>query len=310
MLISELKNNIVAGNIDNFYIFTGEEEGIMDIYIRQITKKLGLTIKWADSIAEVSKSLNLKSLVKVRYLYLVRQDSAIITQEKQWDFLKNKIVGHHIVLIQPSIDKKTKFYKFFEDSIVKFDKMAPEMLQGYGKKVCPSLSSTNIEKLIQWCGCSYLRLMNELDKIKTLGKTRSISDDIAFDCLDQDNGIFKEREFDILQYVNFILTRNYYACYQDIPAVKALKNEIGLIGLLRASFRNLVLLKNDGGGKGICERTGMTGWQVKCAIEVDEYYNIDECENILLFLQDTEVKIKTGVLDPNIIVDYLLAEIL
>lgn len=38
MLISELKNNIVAGNIDNFYIFTGEEEGIMDIYIRQITK--------------------------------------------------------------------------------------------------------------------------------------------------------------------------------------------------------------------------------------------------------------------------------
>lgn len=131
-------------------------------------------------------------------------------------------------------------------------------LQGYGKKVCPSLSSTNIEKLIQWCGCSYLRLMNELDKIKTLGKTRSISDDIAFDCLDHDNGIFKEREFDILQYVNFILTRNYYACYQDIPAVKALKNEIGLIGLLRASFRNLVLLKNDGGGKGICERTGMT----------------------------------------------------
>ena len=68
MLISELKNSIVTGNLNNFYIFTGDEEGIMSIYIKQIVKKLGLTIKWVDSIQEVSKLLNLKSLVKVKYL--------------------------------------------------------------------------------------------------------------------------------------------------------------------------------------------------------------------------------------------------
>ena len=119
MLISDLKNDIVAGNIRNFYIFTGEEEGIMDIYIRQICKKLGLTIKWADSIQEVSKQLNLKSLVKVRYLYLVRQDNAFKQEEKLWEMLKNGISGQHIILIQPEIDKRSsKFYKFFEESIL------------------------------------------------------------------------------------------------------------------------------------------------------------------------------------------------
>lgn len=310
MLISELKNSIVTGNLNNFYIFTGDEEGIMSIYIKQIVKKLGLTIKWVDSIQEVSKLLNLKSLVKVKYLYLVRQDKTIKGEENAWSFLKDGIKGSYIILIEPTLDKKTKFYKFFEDIIIKFEKMPVEMLTSYGKKICPSLSKDNIIKLIDWCGNSYSRLMNELDKIKILGKVMSVSDDIAFDILDRDNGIYKERQFDILKYSNYILTRNKDACYREYDYAKSQNCELGLIGLLRASFRNLVLLKNDGGGKGVCDRTGLTGWQVKCAVEVDEYFNIDECENILLFLQETERKIKTGALDINVALRYLLAEIL
>jgi hypothetical protein len=72
----------------------------------------------------------------------------------------------------------------------------------------------------------------------------------------------------------------------------------------------MLLLKNDGGGKGVCDRTGLTSWQIKCAIDFDKYYNIDECERNLLLLQDTEVKIKTGVLTPDIALNYILAEIL
>ena len=72
----------------------------------------------------------------------------------------------------------------------------------------------------------------------------------------------------------------------------------------------MLLLKNDGGGKGVCDRTGLTSWQIKCAIDFDRYYNIDECERNLLLLQDTEVKIKTGVITQDIALDYILAEIL
>lgn len=309
MLISDLKNGIVTGNINNFHIFTGEEEGIMDIYINQIAKKKNLTIKWADSMQEVCKLANLKSLVTVKYLYLVRQDNAILNQENLWLLMRN-FVGNYVVLIQPQINKKNKFYKEFEDLTVKFDKLSTEQLSQYGKKFCPGLSLDKIEKLCGWCGNSYLRLLNELDKVSTLAKTMKISNDSSFDMLDADKGIFKEREFDVFNYVNKILTRNSYACYYDKDYVKSQQCEILLVSLLTASFRNLVLLKNDGGGKGVCERTGLTGWQIKCAIEVDEYFNIDECEKLLLFLQETEVKIKTGVLSPEITLDYILAEIL
>lgn len=310
MLISELKNNIVSGNINNFYIFTGDEEGVMDIFIKQIVKKFGLTIKWSDSIQEISKLLNLKSLVNVKYLYLVRQDKYFKNDEKLWEFLKNNVVGSYIILIEPNLDKKTRFYKFFEENIIKFEKMSIEMLANYGKRLCPDLNSDNLHKVIDWCGGSYSRVMNELDKIKTLSKSRNIDCNQALNVLEKENGIYKEQEFDILKYSQNILTRNFYGCYKELQYAKSQNCELGLIGLLRASFRNLILLKNDGGGKGVCERTGLTNWQIKCAVDIDKYFKIEECEEIYVYLQDLEVKIKTGAIDNNLVLNYMLAEIL
>lgn len=310
MLISELKNNIVTGNIDNFYIFTGVEEGIMNIYIQQIVKKLDLTVKWVDSTLEISKLLNLKSLVKIKYLYLIRQDKAIKTNEDMWNFFKNGIKGSYVILIEPNLDSRIKFYKFFEDKIVKFEKLSPEMLIQYGKRKCKTLTSASLDKLCEWCGNSYLRFMNELDKINSLSLYLNCDNEKALNLLERDNGIFKENEFDIIKYSQYILTRDYNACYKYLEYAKSQNCELGLIGLLRVSFRNLLLLKNDGGGKGVCERTGLNNWQIKCATEIDEYYNIDECDNILLFLQEIETKIKTGMVDINVALKYLLAEIL
>lgn len=310
MLISDLKNKIVTGDLNNFYIFTGPEEGIMQVYVKQIAKKLGLTIKWVDSVQEVCKLVNLKSLVKVKYLYLMRVDNAFKSQETLWQKAK-EFVGNYCILIQPEIDKRSsKFVKFFEEETIRFEKLAPEMLQAYAKKMCPQLSVNNIDDLIEWCGHSYSRLMNELDKVKTLAKAMNIDDTEAFNLLVSENGIYKEREFDVFEYTNQILSRNYYKCYNDLDFVKAHQQEILIVGLLGASFKNMLLLKNDGGGKGVCDRTGLTSWQIKCAIDFDKYYNIDECERNLLLLQDTEVKIKTGGLTPDVALNYILAEIL
>lgn len=309
MLISDLKNKIVKNDLDNFYIFTGPEEGIMRIYIKQIAKKLNLTIKWVDSIQEVCKLVNLKSLVKVQYLYLVRVDSNFKSQESLWK--KAKEFAGYCILIQPEIDKRSsKFVNYFENEIIKFEKLSPEMLHTYGQNICRSLDSNKMDKLIAWCGNSYDRLVNELDKIKTLAKVRNISENDSFDVLVADGGIYQEKFLDSLEYINYILGRNKYQCYFDLDFIKTKQPEMSIIGLLGASFKNMFLLKSDGGGKGVCDRTGMTSWQVKCAIDFDKYYNIDECERAILFLQDTEVKIKTGALTSDMVLDYILAEIL
>jgi DNA polymerase III delta subunit len=310
MLISDLKNNIVSGNINNFYIFTGEEEGIMDIYIKQISTKLNLQVKWADSIQDVSKQVNLKSIVNVKYLYLVRQDKAISKQEKLWTFLKEGINANYLILIEPNLDKKTNFYKFFEDYTIKFENLYPDMLAQYGSRKCPGLSKQNLATLAEWCSCSYNRFMLELDKVNCISQVLKRTPDESFMILVKDNAIHKDTEFDVFAYVDYILSRNKYACYKELDLIKAKKCEVMLVSLLMTAFRNLVLFKNDGGGKGVCDRTGLLGWQIKNAIQMSEYYTVDECESILLFLQDTEVKIKTGVINPEIVVQYILSEVL
>ena len=42
MTIIELKSDIMHKHLSNFYIFTGEEIGIMNIYLNQISKTLNI----------------------------------------------------------------------------------------------------------------------------------------------------------------------------------------------------------------------------------------------------------------------------
>lgn len=310
MLISDLKNKIVTGDLEHFYIFTGPEEGIMDIYIKQIAKKLNLTIKWADSVEQVCKLVNLKSLVGGAYLYLVRLDSAFKSQDNLWQRAL-EFTGNYVILIQPDIDKRAaKFVKFFDERTIKFERLSNDMLLSYAKKLCPTLDKSSTLKLIEWCGSSFSRFMNELDKIKTLSIVRNIDNSESFHILDNENGIYKEQDFDIFKYTDKILARDVFGSYELLEKAKSQNCDVLVVGLLGASFKNMVLLKNDGGGAGVVERTGLTNWQIKCANDFDKYYNVDECEKNVLLLQDSDVKIKTGVLNSEYTLGYLLAEIL
>lgn len=309
MLISELKNGIVRGQLNNFYIFTGQEEGIMSVYIKQIAKKLNLAMKWVDSVEEILSRVNLKSITKVRYLYLVRVDNSFKSQEKLWQKVLN-INGNYAILIQPEIDKRsTKFIKFFENNIIDFEKLSPSLLEGYAKRLCSGLSTKNIQDLISWCDNSYSRLINELDKVNTLSKAENISQDGAFRQLVEENGIFRENEIDVFKYVNYMLSRNLYECLKFNSYIENTQQEILVISLLFDAFKNFYLLKQDGGGKGVCDRTGMTSWQVKTAIDFHKNYELSECEENMLFLQDLEVKIKTGAVTPGQLNMYIISEV-
>jgi len=110
--------------------------------------------------------------------------------------------------------------------------------------------------------------------------------------------------------VDLIMYRKSHSCYELLNKAKALNSDILIIQCLVQAFRNLLLLKNDGGGKGVCERTGLTGWLVSRAIQFDPNFSIEECEKNLLFLQDVEMQYKTGGVEQGIVLDYILAEVL
>ena len=53
MTIIELKEQIIKNELSNFYVFVGEEIGIINIYLKQMSNKLNLPITRADSVLSI-----------------------------------------------------------------------------------------------------------------------------------------------------------------------------------------------------------------------------------------------------------------
>ena len=62
MDITVLKDQIIKNNLSNVYIFTGEEIGIQNIYLNQMSKVLNMPITRADSVSEIYNKCTSKSL--------------------------------------------------------------------------------------------------------------------------------------------------------------------------------------------------------------------------------------------------------
>lgn len=166
MTIIELKDQIIKNNLSNFYIFTGTEIGIINIYLKQMSNKLGLPITRADSVLSIYGRCQGGSLFgDSTGFYVIRDDKDFMKQEQLFDTIKTSIRNNIIVLLYDKIDSRLKFGKHFKDDIVPFEKLTPNVLKSYIKKEIP-LSDKNIETLMEVCGGSYDMCMLEIDKIK------------------------------------------------------------------------------------------------------------------------------------------------
>lgn len=96
MNLVDLRNAIVSKNIPSLLIFTGEEQGVEDIYIKQISAAKNYKIEKYDRLADLwKKKINSRA---ADALYLV-QDESVMSDEKAWECLsKLETMGGVIIL--------------------------------------------------------------------------------------------------------------------------------------------------------------------------------------------------------------------
>lgn len=309
MLVVDLKNQIVNNQLDNFYVFSGVEEGIMGVYVAQICKRTNMVRKVSDSVDEVYKDITSKSLLNQACVHVIREDSAFLKDEKAWDTFKAQIRNGIVILIYPNLDKKIKFYKFFENDVIQFEPMAAEVLKAYIQQKI-KLNEDWCLELIKNCNSSYSRIMSEVDKIDCISKALNTDADCAYRRLMFDNAIHVEKTFDVFKYVDAIMSRDYDEAFDKLNFVKEQKIEILLTSLLYTNFRSLMIYLNDGGGQGVCDRTGLSMWQIKGCGLSSKHYKALEAEVITEFLHKCEMGLKTGSVPTDNFVEYLLVNIL
>ena len=313
MKIVDVKNQIKSKSPKSFYIFTGDEIEVINIYINKIAECRNLEVARVDSISNIYSKFLSKSFVTKNYCYVLRDDKELLTQEKVWDALAVKgVQGNNIIiLVLTTVDKRSKFYKRFQDSIVEFEHLPDSVLTKYIKKEIP-LNDKNCKRLIDICESDYSRILLEVDKIKQYAK--GFSGNYGFDNFFQmlvDNGtIYQPPKDAIFDFVDSVLKG------KSAKSFELLRNCYGVgespIVLLSVLYNNVkqVLQVQSCTSKDIAKTTGLSAWQVKCAKEKCGYYSIGDLVYFLKLIRRVEKGIKTGEIEECMAVDYVLVNML
>lgn len=312
MDISVVKQQIQRKEPQHFYMFVGEEVEVMKTYINKIAECINVSPTYADSVLEIMPKLSSNSFLSVPQCYVIREDKDFIKSDAVQDFFDEKIQNKNIVILAfYSLDKRTKFYKAYNDSIVEFNRLNERILSKYiAQKI--DLSERNKQTLMEICEYDLGRIYLEIDKIRTYTSAgrESKTHEQSFELLVKEGVIYEPPYDAIFDFVDAVLKHkvklayNLYQQCQDIG-----ESNLALLSVLYTNAK-AVLQVQSCTSKDIAKTTGLTGFQIKCAKDKCGIYSNRELVNMMRLIQYTERSIKTGEIDEAISIEYVLVNVL
>ena len=257
MELIELNRAIMEHNLDNFYIFTGEEINLMNLYLNQIGDN-----ERVDTVLEIwSKLTSTGKFTKPKFkTYVVRDDMEFAKDEKAWSNI-SKIKNGRLVLLYTDIKKTTKFYKHFKDIIVEFKHLTTaqlyhQLMQNPKYAIIANANKDILEYFIQSCNNDLNTIDNEVDKYTRLKDSGVVT---AFNKNTIDMLIIPDPKYNVFQLIDLIMA-------QDIRAVEVLQylvdhepNLLAILTLLYQNIRRAILVA----GNNDYNKTGLPYWQYK-----------------------------------------------
>lgn len=312
MEVTELKAKIKSNKLPNFLIFTGDEWAVQNIYIRQIASR-NMEVRRIDSITDIISKLKNKSfLSNQKLLYVVRDDKELMSNAKWWGRIEKLLGNNILILLITKPDKRTKFYNQYKNTFIEFKPLNEANLKKYVLREIPKASSKNIDTLMTICEGNYGRILLELDKIKHwrigYGKDKQelMPEDGALLRLINDGTIYKPPKDAIFDFVDAVLDRKAQKAFELYENCKGVGE--ATLTLLTVLFNNAkaVLQVQDCESKDVSKSTGLTGWQIMNAKKHLNNYDTEELEDLLQLITRCEQAIKTGEIEDQFVVEYIL----
>ena len=92
MTIQDIQKQIISKQLDNVYIFVGEEIAIEKIYINKLAQINDMQIEYVDSYTQIKNRLKSTNLFNETKLYVVIDDNEFTKAELIWgqlDYLES-----------------------------------------------------------------------------------------------------------------------------------------------------------------------------------------------------------------------------
>ena len=218
----DLMSDIRANKLKPFYIFIGEEIGLMNVYLGQIKPN----VIRESSILTTLPSLTQRSLIDSNRVYAVRDDKDFIANESRWKRLEDIRYGT-LIIMYTKVDGRSKFLKQFEDNVVTFDRMtSSQLLNHFAKSV--NFPTPLLEQIIDLCERDYSRISNELDKLNRV----SLPTEEAVNTI-----VHRDVEFQIFEAVDSVIRYEPVKAFEYVEILLATQeNVLGFLTLLYNQF--------------------------------------------------------------------------
>lgn len=295
----KLKSTIESNKLSNsLLIFINSEPFLTHQYITEIAKQRKLKIENIEKFDELLTDSDIFSLDSMpsNTLRIVNLDDFKCTNKKGLSITDCIIVCNTIK------DKETS--DLFEASIINFPKLTDWNVKDY------VYSNSNISDrakdwLLDTCKNNIYRIQQELDKLNIFNRKDQPE---LFDEFVQD-GIFSDlSSFNIFDFINAIISK-------DREKVKTILSErenidiepLGVVTLLYNNLRNIIGIQMN--PNATAESLGLSPKQfVAIRYRVNKYPS-EKLINIFNTIIKIDEQLKTGYLDNDEIIDYILINI-
>ena len=318
-LVADIKNQ----TFKKVYLLFGEEDYLKTVYSKQMTAAItdgndmnytyynGADIDVNDVI-ENAKSSPFFAEKKI----IVVENSNLFSGEGESlaEFIKDIPETTVMVFLQRNLDKRTKLYKAINENgyVCEIKKQSEEDIAIWAAKLFAKddkkITKADMSYLIAMVGVDMEVLSREIEKLVCYCIDKKVvrKEDIDAVCSKQ----LSVRIFDLMDQMSLKNQKEALDCYYELTADK---NEPFMILSMISRQFNLLLQAKDLKGRGmnkadIAKHMGQPYFVVDKCIAQARNYSIDDLKNGLKDSVETDEKIKTGLIDPNIGVELLIVK--
>lgn len=291
----DLQTQIREGSLLPFYIFTGEEIELQNIYLKQ----MGNVIR-VDRVADIYNKITSKLISGKFAVYVVRDDMDFIKSEKTWSSISDRIRNVVLVIQVTTPNKCKKFIKELNDCVVEFNHMTTKQLLNVVNMDC---SVSNKQYFIEACNNDLNTINNYLDIFKRAGITE-LNKKIV------DEYIPTKEDVTVFQLADAVMRKDEQLTFKLLDQLLEDKNNVmGIIYAIYSQLHKCVLVEGYRGEKNISKVTGINSWICNNILR-DNRIEPSKLLTALRLVQKYDKGIKTGKYDGVIACYSLIVEIL
>lgn len=291
----DLQGQIREGNLLPFYIFTGEEIELQNIYLKQMGDVVRI-----DRVADIYNKITSKLISGKFAVYVVRDDIDFIKSEKTWGSISNKIRNAVLVVQVTTPNKCKKFIKELNNCVVEFNHMTTKQLLNV---VNMKGSVSNKQYFIEACNNDLNTINNYMDIFKRSG-IKELNKKIV------DEYIPTTEEVTVFQLADAIMKKDEQLTFRLLDQLLEDKNNaMGIIYAIYSQLHKCVLVEGYRGEEDISKITGINSWICN---NILRYNRIEPAKLLtaLRLVQKYDQGVKTGKYEGVVACYSLIIEIL